>query len=130
LILLHWQDYFICLRKCVLKSGLKVSTYLVAFANGPFEYLESSYKSPLSGKIRPLRIYGKFDISSDEMVIYLQIATKDLIHQAHFGLDIKARVLPVYEKVFDIEFPLPKLDTLVVGIRNSFLGVLNNIRCT
>ena len=37
----------------------QVSTYLVAYANGPFEYLESSYKSPLSGKIRPLRIYSK-----------------------------------------------------------------------
>jgi hypothetical protein len=31
-----------------------------------------------------------------------------------FGLDVKAKVLPIYEKVFDIEFPLPKLDTLVV----------------
>ncbi len=35
-----------------------MSTYLVAYANGPFEYLESSYVSPLSGKERPLRIYG------------------------------------------------------------------------
>jgi aminopeptidase 2 len=45
----------------------------------------------------------------------LHLATKDLIHQAQYGLDIKAKVLPVYEKVFDIEFPLPKLDTLVVS---------------
>jgi hypothetical protein len=35
-----------------------MSTYLVAFANGHFEYLESSYTSPLSNKTRPLRIYG------------------------------------------------------------------------
>ncbi|KAF8590749.1 leucyl aminopeptidase [Ramaria rubella] len=74
-----------------------VSSYLIAFANGPFEYLESSYTSPLSGKTRPLRIY----------------ATNDLINQAQFGLDVKAKVLPIYEKIFDIEFPLPKLDTLV-----------------
>jgi len=85
-----------------------VSTYLVAIANGPFEYLESSYESPLSGKVRPLRIY----------------ATKDLIHQAQYGLDIKAKVLPVYEKVFDIEFPLPKLDTLVVHDFDS--GAMEN----
>jgi hypothetical protein len=45
-------------------------------------------------------------------------ATKDQIHQGQFGLDIKAQALPLYEKVFDIEFPLPKLDTLVV----SYLG--------
>jgi aminopeptidase 2 len=76
-----------------------VSTYLVAYANGPFEYLESSYTSPLSGKTRPLRIY----------------ATKDHIDQAQFALDVKAKVLPLYEKVFDVEYPLPKLDTLIAA---------------
>lgn len=74
-----------------------MSTYLVAYANGRFAYLESSYKSPLSGKIRPLRIYS----------------TPDVIHQAQYALDIKAKVLPIYEEIFDIEYPLPKLDTLV-----------------
>ncbi|THH28051.1 hypothetical protein EUX98_g6136 [Antrodiella citrinella] len=75
-----------------------MSTYVVAFANGPFVYLESSYKSPLSGATRPLRIY----------------TTPDLIHQAQFALDVKRDVLPHYEQVFDIEYPLPKLDTLAV----------------
>ncbi|CAE6458236.1 unnamed protein product [Rhizoctonia solani] len=74
-----------------------MSSYLVAFANGHFEFLESSYTSPLSGKTRPLRIY----------------ATKDIIHQTQFALDVKAKVVPIYEKMFDIEYPLPKLDTLV-----------------
>lgn len=74
-----------------------MSTYLVAYANGRFAYLESSYKSPLSGKTRPLRIYS----------------TPDVIHQAQYALDIKAKVLPIYEQIFDIEYPLPKLDTLV-----------------
>jgi aminopeptidase 2 len=75
-----------------------MSSYLVAFANGPFVYLESSAKMPLSGRTIPLRIY----------------ATKDLIHQAQFALDVKAKVLPMYEQVFEVEYPLPKLDTLVV----------------
>ena len=74
-----------------------MSTYIVAFANGPFVYLEDSYKSPLSGKVRPLRLY----------------ATKDVVHQGQFALDVKKKVLPLYEQVFDIEYPLPKLDTLV-----------------
>ncbi|KAI0029430.1 peptidase family M1-domain-containing protein [Vararia minispora EC-137] len=74
-----------------------MSTYLLAFANGNFEYLESNYVSPLSGKTRPLRIY----------------ATKDLIGQAKFCLEVTERAVPVYEKVFDVEFPLSKLDTLV-----------------
>ena len=38
-----------------------------------------------------------------------------MIHQAQFALDVKAAVLPLYEKVFNVEYPLPKLDTLVVS---------------
>jgi aminopeptidase 2 len=36
-----------------------VSSYLVAFANGPFEHKEASVKMPLSGKTLPLRIYSE-----------------------------------------------------------------------
>ncbi|KLO10866.1 hypothetical protein SCHPADRAFT_906524 [Schizopora paradoxa] len=85
-----------------------MSTYLVAYANGPFAFLESSYVSPLSGKKRPLRIY----------------ATRDNIHQAQFALDVKQKVLPLYEKMFDIEYPLPKLDTFIA---NDFdIGAMEN----
>ena len=40
-----------------------MSSYLVAFANGPFEYIEDSYTSPLSGKVRPLRVYSAYRLS-------------------------------------------------------------------
>ncbi|PCH38764.1 leucyl aminopeptidase [Wolfiporia cocos MD-104 SS10] len=76
-----------------------MSTYLVAFANGPFAFLESSYTSPLSGRERSLRVY----------------ATPDVVDQAHFVLDVTRKVVPLYEQVFDIEYPLPKLDTLVAS---------------
>jgi aminopeptidase 2 len=36
-----------------------MSTYIVAFANGGFEYLESSVVMPLSGKTLPLRVYSE-----------------------------------------------------------------------
>jgi aminopeptidase 2 len=36
-----------------------MSSYLVAIANGDFVYLEDSYKSPLSGTVRKLRIYSQ-----------------------------------------------------------------------
>jgi len=36
-----------------------------------------------------------------------------LIGQAQFCLDVTARAVPVYEQVFGVEYPLPKLDTLV-----------------
>lgn len=42
-----------------------MSSYIVAFANGPFEYLEATYTSPLSGKVRPLRVYGELKLSCD-----------------------------------------------------------------
>ncbi|QRV90401.1 peptidase family M1 protein [Ceratobasidium sp. AG-Ba] len=85
-----------------------MSSYLVAFANGHFRHLESSYVSPLSGVKRPLRIY----------------ATSDIIHQAQFALEIKAKVLPIYERKFDIEYPLSKLDTLVAHDFDS--GAMEN----
>ena len=43
------------------------------------------------------------------------VATPDVIHQAQFALDVKAAVFPLYEKIFDVKYPLPKLDTLVVN---------------
>ncbi|KAF8830592.1 hypothetical protein HHX47_DHR2001098 [Lentinula edodes] len=81
-----------------------MSTYLVAFANGQFEYLESSFKSPISGKTRPIRVY----------------ANPSSIHQAKYTLGVTAKVLPVYEQVFDIEYPLPKLDTLVIEDMDAY----------
>ena len=44
------------------------------------------------------------------------VATPDHIHQAQFALDVKRKVLPLYEKMFDVEYPLPKLDTLIVRV--------------
>ncbi|KAJ7247921.1 hypothetical protein B0H12DRAFT_1203161 [Mycena haematopus] len=75
-----------------------MSTYLVAYANGEFQHLESNFCSPLSGRTVPLRIYT---------------TPRNLPH-AGFALELTARVLPLYEQIFDIEYPLPKLDTLVV----------------
>jgi len=42
-------------------------------------------------------------------------ATPDVIGQAQYALDIKQKALPLYEQAFDIEYPLPKLDTLVAN---------------
>jgi aminopeptidase N len=47
-----------------------MSTYLVAFANGHLDFLETTVDMPLSGKTLPLRIYGVFKLSeqSSELV--------------------------------------------------------------
>ncbi|KAF9255758.1 leucyl aminopeptidase [Marasmius fiardii PR-910] len=89
-----------------------MSTYIVAYANGEFSYLETWAKMPLSGKTIPLRIYGK----------YIPFhPTPDLIHQTEFALELKSKVLPLCEKIFDVEYPLPKLDSLVVP---NFAGAM------
>ncbi|KAK1231989.1 Aminopeptidase 2 mitochondrial [Marasmius sp. AFHP31] len=84
-----------------------MSSYIVAYANGEFSHLQASVTMPLSGRTVPVRMY----------------TTPDLIHQAQFALELKSRVLPLCEKVFDVEYPLPKLDTLVV---TNFGGAMEN----
>ncbi|EEB91169.1 hypothetical protein MPER_10513, partial [Moniliophthora perniciosa FA553] len=81
----------------------KMSTYIVAYANGRLEYIESTYTSPLTSNKIPLRIYGEFLLAFPP--------TASNIHQCDYALDVTAKVLAVYEKVFEIEYPLPKLDT-------------------
>ena len=39
--------------------------------------------------------------------------TPDCIPHARFAIDTIARIMPVYEQMYDVEYPLPKLDTLV-----------------
>jgi aminopeptidase 2 len=101
-----------------------MSTYLLALANGQFAHLESSYKSPLSGKVRPLRIYGMSFAVSVLISFSCSPATPDVISQAQYALDIKQKAVPLYEQAFDVEYALPKLDTLVV---NDFdIGAMEN----
>ena len=85
-----------------------ISSYLVAWANGEFDHLDSAYISPLSGRTVPLRIY----------------ATSDCIHQAQLALDVKAKVMSLYEQIFGIEYTLPELDTLVASSFES--GAMEN----
>jgi aminopeptidase 2 len=44
-----------------------MSSYIVAFANGHFEYLEKSIVMPLSGKTLPMRIYGLLRFNRDQI---------------------------------------------------------------
>lgn len=104
-----------------------MSTYIVAFANGDFKYLESSVVMPLSGKTIPLRIYGKqwpHTLYHNILSIFYS-GTDDIIQQGQFVLDVTATVLPLYEKVFNVEYPLPKLDSLVVNTPVLLLVPIN-----
>ena len=71
----------------------KMSTYLLAFIVGDFEYLEAKTKNNIR-----VRIY----------------TLPNKKHQAKFSLDITVRVLEFYEKYFAIEYPLNTLDMIAI----------------
>ncbi len=71
----------------------KMSTYLLAFIIGDFEYLEQ--KSNRGVIVRVYTVPGKK-------------------HQAKFALDVTVQVLEFYEKYFDIPYPLNTLDMIAI----------------
>ncbi|GAA6003219.1 M1 family metallopeptidase [Rhodotorula paludigena] len=79
-----------------------MSTYVVAWAVGFFDFISSQYTSPLTGAQVPLRLYAS-------------TAREHLKRgQGQRALDTLSRVMPVYEKLFELPYELGKLDMLVV----------------
>ena len=76
----------------------KMCTYLAAFANGRFGHVEGGCSSSFDGRRIPMRVYG----------------LPHQVHQAGLALATSERLLPIFERLFDIPYPLPKLDTLAV----------------
>lgn len=70
-----------------------MSTYLLAFLVGDFEYLEKTTKNGVH--VRIITTPGKKD-------------------QGHFALDVAIRCLDFYEKYFGIKYPLNTLDMIAV----------------
>ncbi|CAG8957503.1 hypothetical protein HYFRA_00011485 [Hymenoscyphus fraxineus] len=89
------------------KNGFKVvsfdrtpvmSTYLLTWAVGDFEYIEDFTKRKYNGKNLPVRVY----------------TTRGLKSQAQYALDHAPQIIDYFSDVFDIEYPLPKSDLLAV----------------
>lgn len=89
------------------KPGLKfvtfektpvMSTYLLAWAVGDFEYVEAMTERKYQGKSIPVRVY----------------TTRGLQDQARFALECAHRTIDYFSEVFEIEYPLPKADLLAV----------------
>ncbi len=81
----------------------KMSTYLLAFIVGDFEYIEKKSKR---GVI--VRVY----------------TPKGKKHQAKFSLDVTVKVLDFYEEYFDIPYPLNTLD--MIAIPDFSAGAMEN----
>lgn len=81
----------------------KMSTYLLAFLVGDFEYVEKKSKRGVL-----VRVY----------------TTPGKKHQAGFALDTTVKVLEFYEKYFDIPYPLDTLD--MIAIPDFSAGAMEN----
>ena len=89
------------------KDGLKLvtfertpvmSTYLLAWAFGDFEYVEAFTKRKYNGKQLPVRVY----------------TTRGLKEQGRFGLENAHQIIDYFSEIFKIDYPLPKADLLAV----------------
>lgn len=81
----------------------KMSTYLLAFIVGEFEYIESKTKRGVL--VRVFTTPGKKE-------------------QARFALDVAIKCMEFYEKYFDIPYPLPVLD--LIAIPDFAAGAMEN----
>ncbi|KAL4886368.1 peptidase family M1-domain-containing protein [Aspergillus karnatakaensis] len=85
-----------------------MSTYLLAWAIGDFDYVEALTERKYQGKSIPVRVY----------------TTKGLKEQARFALECAHRTVDYFSEVFEIEYPLPKADLLAV--HEFAMGAMEN----
>ncbi|KAK4504672.1 hypothetical protein PRZ48_002633 [Zasmidium cellare] len=75
-----------------------MSTYLLAWAFGDFEYIEDFTRRKYNGKSLPVRVY----------------TTRGLKHQGQLALDSAHQIVDYFSEIFQIDYPLPKVDLLAV----------------
>ncbi|KAI9101248.1 peptidase family M1-domain-containing protein [Phlyctochytrium arcticum] len=87
-----------------------MSTYLLAFAVGDLEYIETKAnpKQPSDAKPLTVRVY----------------TLKGQKEQGQFALEVCARTLEFFSEYFDIAYPLPKMD--LIAIPDFSAGAMEN----
>ncbi|RYP82605.1 hypothetical protein DL769_001599 [Monosporascus sp. CRB-8-3] len=75
-----------------------MSTYLLAWAVGDFEYIEAFTERRYNGKQLPVRVY----------------TTRGLKEQGHWALEHAPKTIDLFSESFGIDYPLPKSDLLAV----------------
>ncbi|KAI2624565.1 peptidase family M1-domain-containing protein [Hypomontagnella submonticulosa] len=75
-----------------------MSTYLLAWAVGDFEYVEAFTERKYNGKQIPVRVY----------------TTRGLKEQGRFALEHAPKTIDLFSESFGIDYPLPKSDLLAV----------------
>ena len=75
-----------------------MSTYLLAWAFGDFEHIETFTERKYNGKALPIRLY----------------TTRGLVEQGQFALEHAPKIIDYFSEIFGIDYPLPKSDILAV----------------
>lgn len=75
-----------------------MSTYLLAWAVGDFEYVEAFTERKYQGKKLPVRVY----------------TTRGLKEQGLWALEHAPKIIDYYSTIFGLDYPLPKADLLAV----------------
>ena len=75
-----------------------MSTYLLTWAVGDFEFVEDYTERMYNGKPLPVRVY----------------TTRGLKEQGRLGLAVCRQVVDYFSEIFKIDYPLPKIDLLTV----------------
>ncbi|KAK3299624.1 peptidase family M1-domain-containing protein [Chaetomium fimeti] len=75
-----------------------MSTYLLAWAVGDFEYVEAFTGREYNGKKLPVRVY----------------TTRGLKEQGRWALEHAPKIIDYFSEQFEIDYPLPKSDILAV----------------
>lgn len=72
---------------------------LLAWACGEFEYVEDFTDREYEGRGKlPVRVY----------------TTKGLVEQGRFALENAKKIVDYFSEIFDLDYPLPKVDLLAV----------------
>ena len=102
----------------------KMSTYLLAFIIGDFEYLEGK-TTPARHRFAQAKAGGPNPSLKRRGGIKVRVfTTPGKKHQAGFALECAVKTLEFYDKYFDIAYPLPVLDMIAIPDFSS--GAMEN----
>lgn len=87
-----------------------MSTYLVAFVVGEFDYIETTAKPALPKGAKPITVRVYTNEGESE--------------QGRHALNVCAKTLEFFSEYFDIEYPLPKMD--LIAIPDFGAGAMEN----
>ena len=101
------QSMSLTQTKVTFLDSPKMSTYLLAFCVGEFDYLQSMTQHGVM-----IKVYTPPGKSAS----------------AAFGLDCAVRALDLYNDFFGIPYPLPKLDMVAIG-EFAMGAMVSTVRC-